>query len=174
MELVIKDAETLKKLTKNEGLLRLYGYWAGKCGTRKLPSRKDIDPLEFTYALSRVSLVDVEEGARRFHYRLVSTSLTQRLGYEMTRRYVEDIPDAEVRSYVEALYAHVVDLRAPLYERSNRFFSNRIWNHEALVLPLSSDGSTIDMLMVYRITDKPKPLPRTIERNNTLRSSRHD
>jgi len=167
MEQVIEDTDTLKKLTNNDGLLRLYGYWVEKCGTRKLPSRQDIDPLEFTYALSRVSLVDVEEGARRFHYRLVSTSLTERLGYEMTRRYVEDIPDEEVRSYVEALYARAADLRAPLYERSKRFFSNRIWNHEALVLPLSSDGSTIDMLIVYRITDKPEPLPR-INRRGTL------
>jgi hypothetical protein len=27
MELVIADTETLKKLTNNDGLLRLYGYW---------------------------------------------------------------------------------------------------------------------------------------------------
>jgi hypothetical protein len=74
----------------------------------------------------------------------------------MTGRYVEDIPDDKTKIYVQNLYTEAVDLRAPLFERSKRFFKNRSWAHEVLVLPLSSNDNAIDMLMIYRETYDPR------------------
>ena len=74
----------------------------------------------------------------------------------MTGRYVEDIPDDKTKTYVQNLYAEAVDTRVPLYERSKRFFSNRSWEHEVLVLPFAPDDGAVDMLMVYRETYEPK------------------
>jgi len=159
MEITVPDVGSLKARTStNEILLRLYQYWDEKRGEKLFPARTDLDLLEFTYALSWVSLVDVEQSPLRFHYRLVSTTLTDRLGYEMTHRYTDDIPEEDTRRYVQKLYARCVDQRMPIYEKSTRAFAAKIWEHEALVLPLSSNQEAIDMLMVYRATFDPKPL----------------
>lgn len=158
MELIVSSPERLSGVSTNGTLLRLFAYWVEKRGSRPFPARDDLDLLEFTYALSRVSLVDVLQNPQSFHYRLVSTSLTDRLGYEMTGKSVDDIPEDSVRRYVEDFYTRAVDTRAPLYEKSTRLFQNRIWQHEALVLPLSPGADFIDMLMIYRETYDPKPL----------------
>ena len=158
METVVLGPPGLKGFTNNNVLLRLYDYWLAKRGVRLFSSRRDLDVLEFSFAINWLSLVDVLDKPRRFRYRLVSTTLTDRLGYEMTGKYVDHIPEDEVRSYVKDLYTRAVDLRAPLYEKSTRTFDYKVWQHEVLVLPLSSDGTNIDMLMIYRITYDPKPL----------------
>jgi len=159
MEITVPNAASLETVSTNDDVFRLYRYWADKRGERLLPSRGDLDLLDFTYALTWVSLVDVTEEPRRFHYRLVSTGLTERLGYEMTGRYVEDLPDSDMRRYVEGLYGRCVDQRVPLYEKSTRIHAYKLWLHEALVLPLSTGGDEVEMLMIYRTTHSPTPLP---------------
>jgi hypothetical protein len=160
MHILAPALDNLRENNASAVLVRLYQYWLDKRRTLPFPSRKDIDPLDFAFAFSRVSLIDVLNGPRRFRYRLVSTALTDRLGYEMTNKFTEEIPEDDVRQYVENLYNWVLDSRLPIYEKSTRTFKNQIWQHEALVLPLSSDGETIDMIMAYRWTYDPEPVPR--------------
>ena len=40
----------------------------------------------------------------RFRYRLVSTELTEHLGYEMTGRHADEIAEPDVRRYTEQFY----------------------------------------------------------------------
>lgn len=160
MEITVPDLEDLRKCAASDSVIRLYRYWLNKRGARAFPSRKDIDPLEFRFAIGRVSLVDVMPGSHRFHYRLVSTALSDRLGYEMTGKFSYQIRENEIRQYVEDLYGRTLDARMPIYEKSTRTFDNALWQHEALLLPLSSDQKAINMLMVYRWTDDPAPVQR--------------
>jgi hypothetical protein len=67
-------------------LIRLYRYCIDKRGGRQMPPRAEINPLVFSFAIGRVSLVDVVAGPRRFHFGLVSTAITNRLGYELTNK----------------------------------------------------------------------------------------
>lgn len=158
-EITVSDVSNIEHAATNEILLRLFRYWNDKRALRQFPARSDIDFLEFTYALGDISLVEIVGNPRRFHYRLVSTNLTDRLGYEMTGRTVEDIPDEATRRYVDSFYTRAITARAPLFEKSTRIFNYQLWHHEALVLPLSSDGEIIDMLMIYRKIFDPAPLP---------------
>ncbi len=154
----VASAEALERETGDGALKRLYGYWVERRDAQRYPSRDDIDPLDFGYALGRVSLIDVLENPRRFRYRLVSTSLTARLGYEMTGKFLDEIPETEMRDYTERLYAAAVERRVPLHLRDEAMLDGRRWRHEALILPLSSDGTSVDMLMIYRTADSPVPL----------------
>jgi hypothetical protein len=154
--IVVEDSGALRRLKPRSSLWCIYQNWLTQRGARMLPDWRDIYPIDARFSLGLVSLIDVTDHPRRFRYRLVSRKLTERLGYEMTGRYVEDIPDIKTKMYVQNLYAEAVDLRAPLYERNKRFFKSRSWEHEVLVLPLSSDGKAIDMLMIYRETYDPK------------------
>ena len=97
----------------DEALRRLYQYWLERRGARAFPSRSDIDPLDFVYALGRVSIVEIMPGPKRFRYRHVSSQLTDHLGYEMRSRYVEDIPEPELRAPVEAANARIAPSKSP-------------------------------------------------------------
>lgn len=159
IEMSAPETQELERQGATDVLIRLYRYWIDKHRFRPFPSRKDIDPIEFRFALGRVSLVDVLPYSPRFRYRLVSTAITDRLGYELTNKFTADIRETDIRLYVEDLYGRVLDTRRPLYEKSSRMFHNQLWQHEALALPLSTDGQAIDMLMVYRWTYDPAPFP---------------
>jgi hypothetical protein len=153
----IASVEELECETADPSLKRLYGYWTERRGARPYPSRHDIDPLDFAYALGRVSLIDVLERPRRFRYRLVSTTLTERLGYEMTGKFLDEVPEAEMRDYSERFYVAALERRAPLYFRDDTMLDGRRWRHEGLALPLSADGLRVDMLMIYREAEAPVP-----------------
>jgi hypothetical protein len=160
LDIVAPSLHALEEHRAAGELVRLYRYWLDKRGGRPTPARADINPLEFSFAIGRVSLIDVVAGPRRFRYRLVSTAITNRLGYELTNKFTSDIQDDDTRRYVEDLYGRVLDARLPLFEKNTRIFDNKLWQHEALVLPLAADGERIDMLMSYRWTFDPAPLPR--------------
>ncbi len=153
----ITNLADLERVSTDADLRRLYLYWQERRGTRPFPSRDDIDPVEFGYALGRVSLIDVLENPLRFYYRLVSTRLTQHLGYEMTGKFADQMPEAEMRDFAERHYRRALMTAAPLYETDEVVLDGRRWRHESLALPLSSDGRTINMLMIYRMTHEPVP-----------------
>jgi hypothetical protein len=145
----------LDGVTDDANLKRLHRYWTERRGVRPFPSRAEIDPVEFGFALGRVSLIDVARRPQRFRYRLVSTQMTKHLGYEMTGRFLDELPETDVRAYAERFYAETVLRALPLYQREETVLDGRRWSHQALSLPLSSDGSAIDMLMVYRVAGAP-------------------
>jgi hypothetical protein len=151
----ITDIVDLERISANADLRRLYLYWRERCGTQVFPSRDDIDPVDFSYALGRVSLIEVMEDPPRFFYRLVSTQLTQHLGYEMTGKFLDQSPEPEMRDFAERHYRRALATAAPLYECDEIVLDGRRWWHESLALPLSSDGQTINMLMIFRTTSEP-------------------
>jgi len=140
----------------SDDVKRLYAYWLARRGGKRFPARDDIDPVDFKFALGRVSLIDVLDDPRRYRYRLVSTSTTKHLGYEMTGKFTEEIPEKELRDHLERLYAETVSSAAPIYTKEKAVFDGRLWESEALMLPLSSDGSRINMIMAFRETAPPR------------------
>jgi hypothetical protein len=153
----IADAQGLERATANDAVKRLYAYWVARRGAKPFPSRDDIDPVDFDFVLGRVSLVEVLDDPRRYRYRLVGTTVTDNLGYEMTGKFLDQLPESEMRAYLEQLYGKVVAQRAPVYEREHVALDGRLWKSETIALPLSSDGRAVNLLMIYRATDRPKP-----------------
>ena len=140
----------------NPILRQVYAYWTAKRGARVFPARADIDPLEFRFALGHVSLVDVLCNPLRFRYRLVSTALTGRLGYEMTGKMTSEIPEFGIREYVTSRYTDMLQRAAPTHEEGDILLDGKLWRFEAIYLPLSSDGMSIDMIMACRVGDPPR------------------
>jgi hypothetical protein len=129
-------------------LQRLYDDWDARRGNRELPSRDDFDPLELTYILGRLNLVDALYDPVRFRYRVFGGDIAKRFGFEMTGRIVDDYFAPEYRAMVQRRYTDAVAARRPIAARfSRRSIDQRQYYYESLVLPLSRDGSTIDMLM---------------------------
>ncbi|WP_020590753.1 PAS domain-containing protein [Kiloniella laminariae] len=72
-------------------LQKLHHYWCTQKSGKAFPSRKDLDPLDFWYALGDVSLIDVENETGKtgqFRIRLLGSNIQARIGRSLTREYL--------------------------------------------------------------------------------------
>jgi hypothetical protein len=93
----------------------------------------------------------------RFRFRLVGSLMAQRMGWDLTGKMVDEIPDVQYRDSVIQGFRKVVELRRPnmtLYEREVNRKPRRF---EVLRLPLAADGETIDMLLLCPMFFDPLP-----------------
>jgi len=132
-------------------LRRFYDYWIGRCGDRRFPARRDIDPLEFPYVLGNIMLVDVLRDPQRFRVRLHGTNMVTRMHYDMTGRMVDELPRPEYRAYVLDRCRGLVASGEPLLLRNNLTLDGWTSRYEALWLPLSDDGINVDLLVCTMI-----------------------
>lgn len=137
----------------------LVAYWRGKAGVRRMPSRSDIDPSELKPFLPRISLVDVVPDERRFVYRLVGTEEAALRGYDPTGKSVGEGFFGPNRELAFAHYSYVVDHRAPYCYRGDFDVQDGvIENEDVIFLPLSEDGESVNMILVfyYDYRDQPR------------------
>jgi len=134
--------------------IAMYDYWRGKCSARSMPARSDIDPIDMPRRLLPfIDLVDVVSDERRYVYRLVGTADVEVRGNDPTGRSVKDGffgPSAE-----DALscYNRVVSTRAPFLDPTPfRAPSGRYVTEETIFLPLSDDGVSVNMILVFSHT----------------------
>ena len=142
-------------------LRRLYTYWEERRQGRDFPGRRDLDPLDFRYALGHIVLLDVLGEPRRFRFRLHGSELTARAGYDMTGRLIDELPNPTNRTLLIERCTMLMELRQPLAVIDERLLGQRRFGYEALWLPLAKDGEHIDMLMagvVYRDSRAAGPL----------------
>lgn len=132
-------------------LQRLLRYWHDRRRNRPMPSRTDIDPLDMPWILGHVSLLEVhrpDNGGLRYRYRLMGSRVAQRLRYDLTGKWLEEMIEPGYRERLYERYATIVTQRVPMIERPNLVVDNRIHDYEILRMPLSSDGITVDMLVL--------------------------
>lgn len=143
---------------RDSRLQRLYAYWRERhVGTRP-PGRADLDPLDFPYAVGFVTLVDVEHEPLRFRFRLVASPVTRHLGYELTGKYLDEVPEPAMRGYLEESYRRVVAACGALHERGERVLDRRIWRHESMLLPCCDTDGSVNMIISARVTETPRSL----------------
>jgi hypothetical protein len=144
----------------DQRLHRLFAYLEAKRGTREFAARRDIDPLEFSYILGHVVLLDVLYDPLRFRYRLVGTTLAAGTGYDLTGSFVDEHPDVEYRAYVTARYVETVTSRRPTGGVYALLMDRKLRQYQCLRVPLSDDGQTINMIIAAFILGAPAPPPR--------------
>lgn len=133
---------------RDPAALRLFRYWQSKRRGRLFPGRRDLDPVEFPYALGNIVLVEVLEGPR-FRYRLFGSNVAFRNGFDLTGQVLDDRPPAEYRDFVLGLYRTVLAERKPLFPAGQWVLDGRLLSYEGALLPLAADGTAIDMLLTY-------------------------
>jgi hypothetical protein len=128
----------------------LHAYWQSKRGGRPMPSRGDIDPVDFRRHLHSITLVDVVPDARRFVYRLVGTQEVAGRGSDPTGRSVGEAFYGESPEAALAMYEYVVLNRRPFCFR-DPYTTPDGWREQedTIYLPLSADGAQVNMVLVY-------------------------
>jgi hypothetical protein len=133
---------------RHSTLGRLCQYWLEKKAERFAPSRQDIDSADLRDLLPYVFLIDVEYRPLRFRFSLVGTAIVERFGGDVTGRYIDEIEFSYRAPSVAAHYAAVVTTREPsCHSVHYTTGSGRHLVYERVILPLSSDGETVNMLL---------------------------
>src|SRR5262249_55061756 len=122
-----------------------------KRGQRRMPSRQDIDPTEIPKLLRNVMLIDVFRDPLKFRYRLVGTRVVDATGENRTGKCFDCVEFFACNPGVKEEYVAAVATGEPRHslEPFRRLDRGTEYDVERLLLPLSSDGATVDMILVY-------------------------
>lgn len=156
--------------TCHSDTVTLYRYWREKCRGRRMPARADLDPAEMPVRLlPGITLVDVVPDARRFIYRLVGTGEVEVRGTDPTgRSVIEGFFGPSVEDALSC-YSRVVETRAPLLDAEPFVATNgRYISEETIFLPLSDDGTNVNMVLVFSRCSRARP---SVEFPDVLRCS---
>ncbi|CAN5335471.1 motility/cell cycle regulatory protein MopJ [soil metagenome] len=132
----------------------LFAYWASRREQGRLPGRASIQPEQFKRHLPSISLIDIshdpETGARVYRQRLAGTGLYSVYGREITGRTLAEVYNSAAADYWQTELDKVVEQARPgvgFHDLSWRGQSHLsiLW----LRLPLSSNGTDVDMIMGY-------------------------
>jgi hypothetical protein len=139
-------------------LHQVYAYWDKKRAARAMPSRRDIDPTELALVLPHLMLVDVEPGPR-FRYRLFGTAVVEAFGMDPTNRYIDEVMVGAYKTFLLGLYNDLLVSKKPIYSTSiyGTKRDTKLWT-QRLMLPLSSDGETVDKVLAVQVFIHGSPL----------------
>ena len=131
-------------------LIRFYDYWDSLCGDGRMPSRKNVDPVQVPRGfLPNIMLIDVLHELQRYRYRLVGSNIVTATGENRTGRFFDEVEF--FKHYPAALqqYELVAKSGRPLYsiEPFTNFHSKSAYEVDRLIFPLSDDGRRVDTLL---------------------------
>jgi hypothetical protein len=142
-------------------LRTLVELWAHRRRGNAFPSRADFSDEDLRPWFGNLLMVDVVDGPHRFRFRLMGTSLVEAACRELTGKFFDE---ADIRGYEPDVlddYAEVVRNRAPVcktrqYDPVPGTFMDQWRLYERLLLPLATDGQTIDRILgcSYPLADR--------------------
>jgi hypothetical protein len=151
----ILDGETLALDSLPDGELRqAYAYWRAQKGAKKFPSRHDISPEGMKPFLSKVMLIDVCHSPLDFIYRVFGTSIVTAHGKDFTGKSVRDLDPPAFAELIWRQYSEVLSIGDAVPHRVRLFAGNQNLNYYRVTMPLSTDGTTIDMLLAVSVESR--------------------
>ncbi len=129
----------------------LYLYWRERAGARPMPARADLDPLDMPKAaLKDMGLMNVIDGGRDFRYRLVGTNNVSRMGVDITGYLASEVYRGDYRGFLMGIYREVVEKKSCILSIGQFSIAGPSnLRTTRLLMPLSSDGSQVDMIMYH-------------------------
>ena len=127
-----------------------WNYWNRKRGVQRMPSRKDIDPVEIPRLLSSTALVDVLRDPLDFRFRLLGTAIDNISSKNMRGVRFSELPYLREGNKGWADYAYVVSTGQPLTtDRPYIGKSKMVVRLTDSLFPLSEDGETVNMVWSF-------------------------
>ncbi|MBM3570783.1 MAG: PAS domain-containing protein [Alphaproteobacteria bacterium] len=127
-------------------LQELYTYWRAKSGTRAMPALLEINLATLKSWLANLVIIGVRE-ENKFHYHYCGASFIDAFGVNMSGRTIDSLPEAQ-RALIQHEYDYVRTRKTPTCRIYSGEFDGRILTWERLILPVSSDGATVDAMLV--------------------------
>jgi hypothetical protein len=125
-------------------------YWEKKRGKRRMPARRDIDPIEMDRrVLPQLMLCEVSAHGNLVRFRLVGTSLARRFGFDPTGQCLGDFAQSQYFDFLGGLMRRSYAEAAPIYaESAFHWGAKGKLDAQHLLLPLSASGSEAGILLI--------------------------
>ncbi len=142
------DASELKRPLKS-----FLEYWEerrdAKAVSVKLPSKDDMDPLDLRGLLNKVMLFEVLDGGKDFKIRICGQEVRETLTVPVKGELLSDLEKQGVVVADMDAFQFVISSCEPLCEinRSMAAVGRPHVNFQSVVVPLSTDGTSVDFLM---------------------------
>lgn len=124
-------------------------YWTQKRGSRSMPRKRDIDPIELPpKLLPNIQIIEVIDGGARFRYRLVGTASVDAFGSDYTGRYPDEMFSDDRLNFIQSIYRTVYTTKAPLFSL-NRYHTTKNIDLFAyrIYMPLSEDDIEVGHIL---------------------------
>ena len=129
-------------------LRRLYDYWHSRRPGDAYPSRRDIDPVDIPDLLPNIFLLDVIGDAQDFVFRLAGTLVEDAFSMPLRGKSITEIQRDAGTPIPVAHHVEVARGGGPRYREGEMLVAGRDhWKTHRLLLPLSSDGRAVDVLL---------------------------
>jgi hypothetical protein len=146
-------AEDIPALS-DPAVMAIFAYWDSKRGTRRMPSRADIDPVDLRSLVNNIALYDVVvplsgKMGPLYRVRLVGSDIVEFDGRNTTGEWVGTGKPPELVAQITGMLTDIVTHRAPRF-RSGLVYWNRDKSYrrfESCFLPLSPDDGAVNMIL---------------------------
>jgi len=144
---VLYTNPTLESLP-NDRCRAAFQFWLSARGRAELPSPTAIDPSRLPPSLlPNLSVYGVEEGEKRFRFRLVGRAIVEGIGHDPTGEYFEDVPNA---GSLVGRFVECAESRRPYFYGGPLFWkNNEIVTYRSLVMPFAMPSGPVTRLMTY-------------------------
>ena len=121
--------------------------------------RADLDPTLIPRLLKNLILADVARDGHEIRYRLVGTEIVAAHGFEYTGMTVAELTSGATLDYTRRLYGIVVSgPPVPVYSEGRFQWADMEFRWtKRLHLPLSRDGSSVDMALAGQVFENEQP-----------------
>lgn len=144
------EKASVADLVGEADLQRLFEYWRGQRRGRPMPSIRDIDPIDISWALSRIFLIDYTP-SDGFVYRLAGEEIASAFGHANLKglRLADVVTRPERQVAVETAWRRAVEEHCLIAMKGMVYYgANRTAMGERLVLPLTNDeGDRVSCLL---------------------------
>jgi hypothetical protein len=140
----------------HQALKSLHTYWAAKKDARFAPPRSAIRLEELQPLLPMIALAEVAGASQRFHFKLFGTGLVEAYGEDVTGRFSDEIDLDWIGDRIHEEARNVVDERRISVARIRfvKTSDGRYLQYERVLLPLSDDGETVNMLLLGYVMER--------------------
>lgn len=131
--------------------------WQSLCRNGRLPTRADFPVESLIPWLGHIQIVELVGNTPaecRYRVRLSGTRIVYYEGHDNTGKFLDEVIPAELRDEILEPYRRSMESRSTVYGTfyscSDAAISSQL---ERLILPLASDGNTVDQFLVaiYRL-----------------------
>lgn len=133
-------------------LRQLHSVWERIRGDRRMPARRDFEPLDVPKLLPRIYLVDVFADhpiEQRYRVRLQGTEEVRNVGADWTGLYLHQAADRAAADRLVAVAEQIATSRAPWISTGRLYWipEKPFYHFESLLLPLSDDDVIMSMIL---------------------------
>ncbi len=138
----------------------LLDHWRGKCRDGRLPTRRDLDPVEMSPALGYVMILETIEDGWNFRYRLYGSRIAEHTKRDYTGLTTADlVGPACITAFYTSLYRAVARRPVPLFTENTPAPFVHVTHWRRLILPLGDGGSTVTGYRVGNVPGEWRPPP---------------